>query len=108
MGKAELDKKKKEINAYRLSFERYTKELESISPKLSRMDNFRSYSTSLKPEIDKILFILTDLIYESNKIKENKTIKKFLYNEFTSMVNSRSIVILLKKEIELNIPKQNI
>ena len=107
MGKAELEQKKKVMKVYWSSFERYFKELEILSTKLSRIDNFSSYSTSLKPEIDKILFILTDLLYESRKIKEDKTIKKFLFNEFSSMVNSRNKVEQLKKEIESKIPKPN-
>lgn len=107
MGKTELENKKKEIKIYRSSFERYAKELENISDKLSGITDFNNYSATIKPEIDKILYIISDLIYDSNKIKEDKTIKKFLLNEFNLMVESRNKVNHLRKEIELKIPKQN-
>ncbi|MHA2104788.1 MAG: hypothetical protein ACW981_15280 [Candidatus Hodarchaeales archaeon] len=105
MGKAEIESLRKQLLSYKSAFDKYKIELGNFLPKLKEMDDYNMYSVSLKHDIDKILFILTDLEFDTKKIKESKIIKKYLANEYSSMNIAKEEVVKLKKEIELNIPR---
>jgi hypothetical protein len=105
MGKAEIESLRKQLLSYKSAFNKYKIELENYLPKLKEMHDFNMYSVSLKHDIDEILFILTDLEFDTKKIKESKIIKKYLANEYSSMNIAKEEVVKLKKEIELNIPR---
>lgn len=105
MGKAEIEDTKKQLNTYRTAFENYKSELETILPKLKKTMDFSTYSNTIKPELDKLLFVLSDLEYDTKKIKENKIIKRYLSKEYTSMISAKANAVKMKKEIESFIPR---
>ena len=105
MGKAEIENTKKQLNTYRSAFEKYKSKLEAILPKLKETNDFSTYSLTVKPDLDKIMFVLSDLEYDVKKIKENKIIKRYLSSEYSSMITAKDEAEKMKKEIESFIPR---
>ena len=104
MGKAEIEELRKKFVNYTQRFLDLAQKLSIHLPQLEKIESFEEYSIKLKPELDKLLFALTDLEYVTGKIVETKTIKKHLAKEYSAMLEARFQATKTKKEIEKLIP----
>ncbi|MFW9928199.1 MAG: hypothetical protein ACFFD1_02285 [Candidatus Thorarchaeota archaeon] len=105
MTKADIERQRDQFQKYSLTFKKLRLELEPMLPKIKN-SSFDTYSIMIKPDLDKILYTLSDLEYQCSKIKEDKIIKKYLQKEFNMLHNEWRETKKIKQIIEENIPKQ--
>jgi hypothetical protein len=105
--KADIDQMKSKFQKIMISFQYYKKELEKLLPKLNNISSYNAYTATLKPEVDKFLFLLANLEIDCAKIEEDKIIKKHLKNEYNAMQFARQDAAKVRNQVESKIPKYN-
>ena len=106
MTKAEIEKMRGQFQKNSTAFRKYKAELEKLLTKFSSPLSFQQYSVTIKPDLDKVLFLLANLEIDCNRIQEDITIKKHLKKEFDDMQMAKLEAIKIKTFVEEKIPKK--
>lgn len=106
MTKADIERMRFQFQKNTAIFQKYKLDLEKLLVKLTSTVSFQNYSVTIKPDLDKVLFLLANLEIDCNKIREDITIKKHLKKEFDEMQAAKVEALKLKRLAEEKIPQK--
>ena len=103
MTRADIDETRKNLEKYVKAFAFCSVEMKKLLPRLPSMTP-QTYSTILKPDLDKIIFQLSNLLMD-REIEETLIVKKYLRKEYDAYLTARREAAELRGKTEAAISK---